>query len=58
MLLILLYNPFLIRVPDFKGTEDEKLLEQLVESVSQHDDETMIQCCNSGILKSLDPEVL
>lgn len=44
------------RVPDFKGTEDEKVLEQLVESVSQHDAETMIQCCNSGILKSLDPE--
>ena len=33
------------------------MLEQLIDAVSQQDDETIAQCCNSGIFKAMDPEV-
>ena len=44
-------------VPEFASSEERALLEQLIDAVSQSDDETVAQCCDNGIFKSMDPEV-
>lgn len=44
-------------VVGFASSDDYTTLDDLIEAVSSHDNESIVQCCDSGVFKAMDPEV-
>ena len=44
-------------MPEFPKSEERGMLEQMIDAMNQGDQDTIAECCDSGVFRSMDPEV-